>query len=233
MSHNSEKIFEDISDNYALQGGFKGAKYLLEKSWKIYLDYFLEYFTLLGGGGKKLLDVGCGAAIVSKKMVERDFNVFGVDFSSEVIKIARQYCPEADFKKSYTYKLPFPDEMFDIVICLGVFQTIIEPEKALDEMTRVLKKGGVIIIRTLNSFRPFSLDLTKGDKVFNPFQFKKLLRKRNFKNINIKGIYIFPNVVGFLNNLILKMKIYNIFNILYVPFFIFISHSFYIEAKKQ
>lgn len=61
--------------------------------WSQPMDKFLEYLR----PGDLILDVGCGAAIKTKYIVERGFKAVGIDFSEEMVKLARQYLPTADF----------------------------------------------------------------------------------------------------------------------------------------
>lgn len=228
---------EDIDDLFRIHGG--KAKYMLEGNWKDYLKYFLEYFACYikkDNSKTYLLDVGCGAGLISRELSKMGFQVCGIDFSSEAINLGRSENHEINFQHASIYKLPFSSETFDIIICLGVFQTVTYPERALVEMTRVLKKGGILIMRTLNIL---SLSFFKSKKnnpsynFYNPFLLKKEIEKIGFKVYPPKGIYFPPKKRNFMIDLIIKTKIYRVFNLLFFPIFVFFSHSFYIEAKKN
>jgi SAM-dependent methyltransferase len=66
----------------------------------------------------------------------------GLDFSGEVIEIAKRNVPGAKFRQGDAQELPFEDESFDAVVCgYGVIH-VPEPKKALLEMHRVLRPGG-------------------------------------------------------------------------------------------
>ncbi len=209
-----------------------------ERSWKIYFQYFFEYYL------KKIkdinlkssvLDVGCGSGVISKELARLGFEAYGVDFSKEVVKVARRYAPTVDFQRSPIYKLPFPNESFDVVVCLGVLQTVADPSRAIKEMARTLKKDGVLIIRTLNTFAISSFR-GKNSPIFtfySPLQLKKILSKEGFKNISIKGIYICPKFLEVFTRIILWSKIYRWLNVIFFPIFIFLSHSFYIDGVKK
>lgn len=213
------------------------AKYMVETSWKHYIRYFFEYFAchIKKNNSKTfLLDVGCGGGLISKEIAKKGFQVYGVDFSSEAIKFAQSQNPEINFQQSSIYKLSFSDEMFDIIVCLGVFQTVEYPERAIVEMARTLKRGGTLIIRTLNT-----LSLSKAKKnnpfysFYNPFLFKKEMEKGGLRVRFPKGIYFFPKKIDFLTGLVIKTKLYKIFNLFFFPIFVFFSHSFYIEGTKK
>lgn len=131
--------------------------------------------------------------------------------------------------------MPFPNEKFDIVICLGVFQTVTAPDKALLETNRVLKRGGVLIIRTLNDLSLSSFWAKKNNPNFtfyNPFLFKKELNNKGFQSIRLKGTYFFPPSLSFFTELLFKIRLYKILN-LFFPIFVLFSHSFYIDGIKR
>lgn len=235
-----ELIWKKTINKRVTDSGPKATE-LVEKNWEIYSQYFFEYFKphiKNNNSNTKVLDVGCGAGVISRELFSLGFNVDGVDFSDEVIKIAKQEVPGANFQTADICNLPFAGETFDIVACLGVFPTVTDPEKALRESFRVLKKGGIIIIRTLNN-RCLSFFRTKNKKypfpfyLYYPFEFKSMVIRNGGERISIKGIYLLPRFLNFFAKIILNMKIYKIFNFLFSPIFVFFSHSFYIEGIKK
>lgn len=238
MKNNIESKARKYNDDIFITLG-EEAKYISEKNWKNHLKYFLEYFSphiRKNNSKSAILDVGCGAGLVGKELVKKGFQVYGVDFSLEAIKFGQRENPEINFQHSSIYKQPFSNETFDIIICLGVFQTVMYPDRALFEMARILKTGGILIIRTLNalSFSSKKAKKNNPDYIFyNPFLFKKEMERAGFKVCPVKGIYSFPKRFNFLIGLIIKTKLYKIFNLFFFPIFVFFSHSFYIEGIKK
>lgn len=94
---------------------------------------------------KKLLDVGCGPGIHIKKYVERGAECIGIDLSTEMIKLAKNYCPAAKFKTGNVYDLKFNDNYFDITTSSFVLDHVKDLEKAVKEVKRVLKSKGLFI----------------------------------------------------------------------------------------
>lgn len=113
--------------------------------------------------GSKILDVGCGVGQVSNFLAGRGFDVTGIDISSLFVKEAKKL-GKAKFRTMDSTILSFKDESFDAVISAETLEHITNPEKALSEMTRVLKKGGKLILRFPNKqskMRNFITILTK------------------------------------------------------------------------
>lgn len=199
--------------------------------------YFLKYFKphiKTNNSKTKVLDVGCGIGTYSKFLARKGFKVTGVDFSEQMIELAKKKSgsEEIDFKVANVYNLPFKDNSFDIVICVAVFQSILKPGMALKEMKRVLKNNGTIVIITLNG-SSFEFLSKKDDPFVHKLSwFKHLMLKQGFSKIKTKGIYFFPQSLNFLVDLILKFRVSSFLN-LFFPVFKFVSHSCYIEATKE
>ena len=62
------------------------------------------------------LDVGCGPGYVAAACVERGAHATGVDFSGEMVAIARRAFPQIEFRQGDAQNLPFPDASFDRVL---------------------------------------------------------------------------------------------------------------------
>lgn len=210
-----------------------------------YQEYFWRYFKEMSKNKRtktKALDIGCGPGNYSIELAKKGFLVKAMDFSEPMlarakVKAQKQgVADKIDFLAGDIYKLPFLTKSFDVILCLGVFQTLSLPEKAIKQLQRVLKKQGRAFLTCLNKYSIKSLFLSqekKKDLVFlSPWQFKKLLQANGFEKVKIKGIYFFPKKLGFLTALIFQARIYKFFNFFF-PIFCFLSHSFYIEAQKS
>jgi ubiquinone/menaquinone biosynthesis C-methylase UbiE len=92
--------------------------------------------------GALVLDVGCGPGYVSAAAAERGARPTGLDFSKEMIAIARKMFPKIQFREGDAQNLPFTDGSFDCVLANFALLHVANPERACAEAARVLKSGG-------------------------------------------------------------------------------------------
>ncbi len=105
-------------------------------------------FKMLGNvDGKQLLDLSCGEGYNTRILAKKGARAIGVDFSHEMIRLARQ--KEKEDKLGIKYYVSdsadlkeFENERFDIVTCFMALMDIERYENALSEVARVLKKNG-------------------------------------------------------------------------------------------
>lgn len=103
-------------------------------------------------GKLKILDAGCGTGLLARKLA-RFGQVEGMDFSEEALKLAKKR--GVGVKKGSIDRLPYNKQVFDVVVCADVINHIWvkDEQKALHELYRVLKPGGILILRV--SANPF------------------------------------------------------------------------------
>src|ERR1700730_14194939 len=93
-------------------------------------------------GKMSILDVGCGPGYVSATAAERGALPIGLDFSNEMIAIARRTFSRIEFREGDAQDLPFADASFDRVLANFALLHLADPERACAEACRVLKPGG-------------------------------------------------------------------------------------------
>jgi SAM-dependent methyltransferase len=89
-----------------------------------------------------ILDVGCGPGYVSAAAAERGTIPTGLDFSQEMLAIAKKMFPRIEFREGDAQNLPFADASFDRVLANFALLHVANPERACAEACRVLKPGG-------------------------------------------------------------------------------------------
>jgi len=95
----------------------------------------------------RALDFGCGTGILQNEIEKNSPNVtaFGVDKSLDAIK----YCKKRGLARVKTCShnlIPFPENKFDLLTSIDVLEHIEDDKQSLNEINRVLKKGGIAII---------------------------------------------------------------------------------------
>lgn len=211
-----------------------------------YLKYFLIHFgELVKRNNYKVLDYGCGPGVYCQILASLGNQVYGCDFSPEMINAAKAKNTNHNirYKVAPIYKLPYKDGFFDVIVCIGVFQTVENEKFASKELFRVLKDGGFLFINTLNrnSLTYKLKQLTdnkslKSDysflKRYDPLIFQKMLSDAGFTNLSVKGVYYYGTPRLFVEKLIMMTRVYLIFNYLFRIFQLF-SHSFLVIGRRK
>lgn len=98
--------------------------------------------------GRDVLDAGCGVGYGALILAEAGAqSVTGVDRSSEAIFNARERAGAvAEFTVADLQDIPLDDGSFDLITCFEAIEHIVHPERALDELRRVLRPDGVLLI---------------------------------------------------------------------------------------
>lgn len=117
---------------------------------------FIDYLPV----DARVLDVGCGPGHYSRYFYEHGFNVSGIDFSENMISIAKKLYPEIDYQIQDMKKIEFNDNEFDALWVCSSFVHIMtnETEPVLKEFKRVLKKDGVLFINAVIGNLPYRLE---------------------------------------------------------------------------
>lgn len=103
-----------------------------------------EIFAVVKNGGR-ILDIACGSGLNRKDLPEKVFYC-GIDLSFVGLSAARNSNINGKFIKADAEKLPVSDCSFDYVISTNAVEHFIEPRLVFDEMWRVCKKGGCILL---------------------------------------------------------------------------------------
>ena len=87
-----------------------------------------------------------------------NYQITGLDISKSFVEIARRNAAQAglkiDFREGNASAMPFKENTFDFTFCQAAFKNFSEPVKAIAEMYRVLRPGGVSVISDLRRDAP-------------------------------------------------------------------------------
>ena len=145
-----------------------------------------------------VLDVGCGPGRGLKFLYKKGLrNLYGLDLSPLMIKKAEKVLEnKAILKTTSVEKIPFNSEKFDYVINTEAFHHFPDPNKAIKEMSRVLKKNGKLVLADINYYFDFIHWLFKiiepgYVKIYNEKEFQELFNKNKLKIIEQRRIGLF------------------------------------------
>lgn len=111
---------------------------------------------MLTGVRGRLLEAGCGPAVMTPDLVAMGFEVHGLDLSPEMIRRARQRMAGHPLEERCRFaigdleRLQFPDGYFDAVLAMGVLEYLPGYGEALRGAARVVKPGGVVVLTVPN-----------------------------------------------------------------------------------
>jgi SAM-dependent methyltransferase len=115
-----------------------------EPTCRSLFDAMLEAANV--GPGMKFLDMGCGAGGACVRASARGAEVSGFDASANLLEIARERLPDAEFRQGDIEQLPYEDGTFDVVFAANSVQYADDQERAVREALRVKLPEGVLVI---------------------------------------------------------------------------------------
>ena len=133
----------------------------LRPAERLYYQRLLRRVRHLFPERSRVLDAGCGGGHVSEVLAEWGCQVTGVDVDCQDAALERLQQGGGIFCEASAEALPFPDAQFDAALVKDAFHHMENPVKALQELIRVVRPGGPIVIIEANRFNPvFYLHLT-------------------------------------------------------------------------
>jgi O-antigen biosynthesis protein len=157
------------------------------KGTQIYAEHMARYlFASQFVKGKSVLDIASGSGYGSEflKKNGKAKEVIGVDIDQETVAYSKKnYGKEVKFIQGDCRNIPLKDKSVDIVVSFETIEHIKEHEKFIDEIKRILKKNGTLIISTPNNeVYPKGNEFHIKELSLNEF---KTALKDSFKNIEI------------------------------------------------
>ncbi len=151
---------EFLHDAQSLNDPARLRPYSIPKpSWQRQYAQFLEEFER-SRQHNRLLEVGCADGLFLCAARERGWRVSGVDVLPAIAQMAREE-RGLDVHTGELFDAGFPDGEFDVVYMNEVIEHIVEPLELLKEIHRVLRPGGLALLRTGNA-RSWSARLRRG-----------------------------------------------------------------------
>jgi len=100
----------------------------------------------------EILDVGCGAGLLTNALALEGHAVTGIDLSIQSLRVAqkRDVTQKVHYLTANAYNLPFSKKSFDVVCAMDILEHVESPEKLIEEASRVLKPNGLFFFHTFN-----------------------------------------------------------------------------------
>jgi SAM-dependent methyltransferase len=198
-----EKIYEGEGESYNYYEILEKPHSDMDKVIKIFQQNNIN----------KVLDLGCGAGRNTLYLAQKGFTVFGLDNAPAGLKILKQalkkYRLQVNLKIGNVYKpLPYKDSFFDAVISIQVIQHAKEGAilKAIKEISRIVKPGGLIfitlcgryskgkerycLVKTAKKIAPNTYLPTLGNEAgLVHFIYNKQLIQKHFNNFEILKLW--------------------------------------------
>ncbi len=175
---------------------------------------------------EKILDVGCSQGLYTMNLAKKyncDFT--GIDLDDDAIKKAnydsKKLGLNCNFYKGSIEQLPFKDDEFDKILCLDILEHIKDDENAVNELQRVLKNRGKLVISVPHKKSFFIMNLPynkvnhiKGGHVRRGYDFenlKRILEENKFEVIEKRLLVnLFGGISWYLHGWFSKNKILNL-----------------------
>lgn len=177
---------------------------LIYKMWAPIYDLFFNsgsfrkarkkvFANLPFKSGDQILYVGVGTGADFEYIPHHEFNITAIDYSHAMLEKARTKYNQSSihFQQMDAQHLKLPAEQFDFVIGSLILSVVPNPNQALQEMMRVAKPGGQIIL--FDKFAPEDQSLSVSKKILRPIiqllgtdigvSFRKIFQKQNSAHI--------------------------------------------------
>lgn len=109
------------------------------------------YNTIRSGKGKRILDVGFGTGVLTKRLYDEGYSVAGIDFSERMMETAREKMPEAELIR-HDLSQGLPDSLkgrsFDFIVCTYAIHHLEDEQKIplITDMIGLLSPKGRLLV---------------------------------------------------------------------------------------
>jgi len=173
-------------------------KILYDHTWQTNMEAIVRYGEI--NDGEKILDVGCGwgrILVGLRKFFPHSYLV-GIDIIPQLLERAKKVIKEEignldklELLVADIDQLPFQDDTFDKVIAIRILQYVPDPYYSLNELKRVTKKGGRVVITVPNKLNPRQL-FFYHTKLYGPSDVYQWFKEAHFSDIKIGSIRFLP-----------------------------------------
>lgn len=173
------------------------------------LRYIQGHVTLTG---KNVLDVGCGAGILSASMARAGAHVTGIDASADMITVAKQHATVNKLEINYQHEtieslVSAAPPQFAVITCMEVVEHVPDPAQLIQNCYKLLQPGGTLFLSTLNrTLKAYLLAIVGAEyvcrilpqhthdykKFIKPAELHEMLTQAQFKLVDLAGLNYNP-----------------------------------------
>jgi ubiquinone/menaquinone biosynthesis C-methylase UbiE len=147
-----KELFDEWPERYEQWFMTPIGKLVRESEVELVMDF------LQPAAGEIILDAGCGTGIFTTDFLAAGAKVVGLDISQPMLEAANRKTAVYDFSaiRGDMGRLPFKDKSFDKTVSVTALEFIEDGKGAVDELFRVTRPGGWVVVATLNSLSPWA-----------------------------------------------------------------------------
>ncbi len=171
MHEPSQQILEEVNQFYEAHPfpGFDLRKYSYRDDLRRKASWFGKLLDDQIPYNVHIIDVGCGTGQLANYLALKDRHVFGVDYSQLSLDKAKKLKERlrirtAAFEKMNVLELNVPGESFDYALCLGVLHHTSDPYHGFQNLARITRPGGYLMIGLYNPIGRFPVKLRRAIK---------------------------------------------------------------------
>ncbi|MCK9907659.1 bifunctional 2-polyprenyl-6-hydroxyphenol methylase/3-demethylubiquinol 3-O-methyltransferase UbiG [Microbacteriaceae bacterium K1510] len=161
--------------------------------------------------GLRMLDIGCGAGILSEPLARLGAEMVGADPAEENIEVARAHAEDGelsiDYRATTAEDLAEAGERFDVVLAMEVVEHVVDVNDFIRTCASMVKPGGLLVGATLNrTLKSFALAIVgaeyvlrwvprgthQWDKFVTPQEFESAIELNGLRVIGERGVVFNP-----------------------------------------
>lgn len=146
----SQEHFDDIADVYD--------ETLPSHVTDHYLRKRVAYIRANAPRGARVLDMGCGTGVLARELDAAGYDVVGLDPSQPMLGVMGREAPNVEAVRGSGTDLPFSDGEFDFAVSVATMHHVADRaavRRALEEMARVVRPGGSVLVWDHNPRNPY------------------------------------------------------------------------------